>query len=109
MSVAGQQTTASLGSAARGPAASWYQPLGNSPFNIFITGTFVATVALIRSPDAGATWTPIALPSLLGPTTFTVPDSLVAQEPDAAVLWAASCLPADGGAWTSGAAVVRFG
>lgn len=107
--IAGQQTTASLTSAVRGLAASWYQPIGNSPFNIFITGTFSATVALIRSPDGGVTWAPIALPALSGPATFTVPDSLVAQEPDAAVLWAASCLVADGGAYTSGTAVVRFG
>lgn len=109
MSVAGNPVTGSLGSAIRSIASGWYQPFGNSLFNIFVTGTFSATVALVRSFDGGGTWVPVALPSLSGPATITVPDSLQAIESDASVLWTLSCLAADGGAWVSGTVNFRIG
>lgn len=109
MSVAGNPVTGTLGSAIRAIASGWYRPFGNSLFNIFVYGTFSATVALVRSFDGGQTWVPVALPSLSGPVTITVPNSLEAVESDASVLWTLSCLAADGGAFTSGAVNFRIG
>ena len=93
----------------RSPQAEGISLLANELFNIFIYGTFGAGVALVRSFDGGGTWVPIALPSLSGPVSLTTPDSLHAIYPDAAVHWAASCLVADGGSFSTGTVNFRIG
>jgi len=76
-----------------------FQPIANKPFNVEIFGTFVATVAVVRSFDNGVTWQPVLKPDVTTAASFTAPANYVAFEPDASVLWALSVT------WTSGTSV----
>lgn len=73
-----------------------YQPIAKSPFNIFITGTFVGAIALERSLD-GTTYTAVTSPDLSAQAIFTAPATFTVTEPDAAVLYRLNCT-----AYTSG-------
>lgn len=102
---AGDKTTGALTSAARGVA---FQPIAQRPFNIWFYGTFSGTVVIVRSPDLGTTWVPVAKPDLSGVASFTVPLSITAFEADGANLWAVSTATADGGSYTSGTINYQF-
>jgi hypothetical protein len=71
-------------------------------FNFALSGTFVGTLILERSFDAGATALPI---TLVDGTVkeFTAPDSAVLEEPESGVLYRVRAT-----AWTSGTANWRF-
>lgn len=103
---AGDRVSGSLTSAAR---SSVFQPgIAESPFNISISGTFSATVAIVRSMDNGLTWLPVAKPDLSGALTVTTPITFSAFASNAAEIWAVSTATADGGAFTSGSVVYQF-
>lgn len=103
---AGDKVTGALVSAARGLA---FQPgIADSPFNISISGTFVANAVIVRSMDNGTSWFPVAKPDLSGPLVVTAPFSFSAFASNAAELWAVSTLVADGGSWTSGSLSYQF-
>lgn len=105
--IAGQLVSGTLASAVIGTAI--YQPSTNVIFNIFLYGTFSATVAVLRSPDQGVTWVPVALPTLSVAATFTTPINFECIEPDSNILWTVSTAVANGGAYTSGAVNYRIG
>jgi hypothetical protein len=104
--IAGQIVTGTFGSAVIGTS---FQPIANKPFDIWLSGTFVATVAVLRSIDGGVVWVPVLKPDLSAAQTFTIPASLTAFEADAAALWTVSTAVANGGAWTSGTVTYRLG
>jgi hypothetical protein len=81
-----------------------YRSFGSRPFNIFITGTFVATVEIQRSADQGATWTTFYPPDLGGTAIFNAPATFVIREPDPAVLYQAAVT-----GYTSGTVNARLG
>lgn len=66
-------------------------------FNVTISGTFVATVALQRSFDQGTTWHTLSTDATGTAAQFTVPVSLIANEPENGVYYRLSCT-----AFTSG-------
>jgi hypothetical protein len=84
---------------------STFQP-GSSgqPFNVFIYGTFSATVTVVRSFDQGATWQTVLKPDVATAATFTAAANFAAFEPNADVLWAINCT-----AYTSGKIQYRIG
>lgn len=98
--VAGQLVSGALG--ANG-TSSPFQPIPGRPFNVWITGTFSATVTPVRSQDAGVTWVPVAKTDLSAVATFTVPITFTAFEPDGAVLWAVQV-----SSWVSGSVGFQF-
>lgn len=97
------------GSLASATIGSSYQPFVNGIFNIFIYGTFSATVAILRSPDGGSTWVPVAIPAISSALTITTPLNFECFEPDPTILWTVSTAPANGGAYTSGSVSYRIG
>lgn len=81
--IAGQIVSGTVTSATTiGP----FQPPGNRPFNVFITGTFVGTVELQRSYD-GTTYTTVQPYTLSAIAAFTAPASFMIIEPDPACLY----------------------
>lgn len=78
--------------------SNWPNPAG---FNVSVYGTFVATVALVKSFDAGVTWIRAAA-SDGSAITFTQPATTTFLEFETGVRYALSCAVADGGAYTSG-------
>lgn len=90
------------GSLASATRSQSYRPGADQPFNIWISGTFSATAAIVRSLDGGVSWVPVAKPDLSAALTFSGPISFSALEPDPQVLWAVSTAVADGGSFTSG-------
>lgn len=79
-----------------------FTPLNGRGFNISLWGTFAATVRLVRSFDAGATWLPLtaAGTSLM---SFTAPASETWDEPESAVQYRLECT-----AFTSGTVNYRI-
>jgi hypothetical protein len=75
-----------------------------APFNVFIYGTFVGTVAVVRSFDQGATWQTVLKPDVATAASFTAPANLTAFEPNPDILWAVNCT-----AYTSGTIQYRIG
>ena len=71
-------------------------------FNVDIDGTFSGTVVLERSFDNGITWNPASRDSAGVAAAFTVPASVVADEPEAGVLYRFQCT-----AYTSGSIICR--
>ena len=71
------------------------------PFNWFIWGTFVATIQLERSFDAGVTWVPCTRGGVNSPVTGPISD--VATEPESGMLYRLNCT-----AYTSGTANWRL-
>lgn len=71
--------------AATGQSAS-FTPIAGREFNVTLRGTFVATVQLERSFDAGANWSPI---TAAGTQLYlwTAPASETAEEPQYGVLY----------------------
>lgn len=70
-------------------------------FNVSLWGTFVATVQLERSFDAGSTWLPVT--ALGTGITFTAPATEVFSEPEAGVRYRLNCT-----AYTSGTVNYRI-
>jgi hypothetical protein len=93
--------TASHGAA--GAAESGFRPKGGTPFNLHITGSFVASVALERSMDAGANWAPCSIDGSGTPSNFTVRTSVMVMELEDGVIYRTNCT-----AWTSGTVNVRL-
>lgn len=82
-----------------------FQPgAGLAAFNVFISGTFVGTVSVVRSTDQGLTWQTVLKPDVATAATFTAPANFAAFEPDPSVLWALNCT-----AYSSGAISYRIG
>lgn len=83
--VAGDTVTGSLSADGTGTS---FQPIANEPFNVFLTGTFSATLTLKRSYDGGTTWLSVPLPDITTAAAFTAPVNFVCEEPQAGVLYA---------------------
>lgn len=66
-------------------------------FNVSLWGTFVGTVELDRSFDAGSNWLPASLDGTGTTASWTSAISVVANEPEAGVLYRLNCT-----AYTSG-------
>lgn len=83
--IAGQLVSDSRsGTGAIGP----FQPPGGlRPFNVFITGTFNATVEVQKSYDHGLSYTTLQPPDLSAIASFTSPTVFTVIEPDPAVLY----------------------
>ena len=82
--------------------------VGGSPnniaqFNVSLSGTFVATVTLDRSFDNGVTWIVCSSDGAGSAASFTAPISVVAEEPEAGVIYSFNC-----SAFTSGTATYRM-
>lgn len=76
-------------------------PIKQGRFNLTLSGTFVATVRLERSFDAGSTWHPC---TVLGRSqNFTAPCSEVVRETEAGVQYRLNCT-----AYTSGTVTYRL-
>lgn len=73
---------------------------GGVPYNITLSGTFVATVVPERSFDNGATWHPLT--ALGEAISFTAPVSETFEESEAGVSIRLSCT------WTSGTVTYRL-
>lgn len=99
--VAGQLVSGTLsGTGVIGP----FQPPGGlRPFNVFITGTFVATVEVQKSYD-GVTYTTLQPPELTAVAAFTAPTAFAVVEPDPAVLYQLNVT-----SYTSGTVIGRMG
>lgn len=67
-----------------------------SPYNLSISGTFVATINLERSFDEGATWRIVK--------AFTAPAEKIGDEPEPGALYRFNCT-----SYTSGTANCRLG
>ena len=67
------------------------------PFNLSISGTFVATLTLQRSFDNGATWHDVE--------TLSSPAEKIVDTPESDVLWRCG---AKSGEYTSGSASIRL-
>lgn len=92
------------GSVASATTIGPYRPPGGlRPFNVFITGTFVATVELQRSYD-GALYTTVTPPELGAIAVFTAPTTFTLIEPDPACLYQLNVT-----GWTSGTITGRMG
>lgn len=81
-----------------------FSPQRDSSFNVSLWGTFVATVALERSFDAGANWLPVTYAD--SPSTalsYTAPTSFVWPEPEEGVQYRLNC-----SAYTSGTVSYRL-
>lgn len=94
---------------ATGPSASFAPTVGTrntntGQFNIFLSGTAVATVALERSSDNGTTWFGIFAAGIqLYTWTYTGTNiSETAEEPEAGVRYRLNCT-----AYTSGTVTYR--
>ncbi|MFG1302195.1 hypothetical protein V5F49_20620 [Xanthobacter sp. V3C-3] len=82
--------------------SSPFTPIPGRPFNFTATGTFVATIVLVRSFDGGATKVPLtALGSAL--YTFTGPFSESYTEDESGVQYSLQCT-----AYTSGTITYRL-
>lgn len=68
-----------------------------SPFNAALYGTFVGTVVLEKSFDAGANWVPVLHPATNTAVSYTAPSAAVFYEPEDGVLYRFRC-----SAYTSG-------
>lgn len=71
-------------------------------FNLTLSGTFVATVRLERSFDGGSTWHPCTR-SDGSARQWAGPCSIVAEEPEANILYRLNCA-----AYTSGTVTYRL-
>jgi len=60
-------------------------------FNVSIWGTFVGTVLVQRSFDAGTTWLTVSLDSAGTPASFTSPVTVAGYEPESEVVYRISC------------------
>lgn len=80
-----------------------FSPVAGRPFNITISGTFVATVWVERSLDGGATWSPISKDTSGNGATYTAPAQLALTEPSRRTLYSVNCT-----ARTSGTVNVEF-
>lgn len=92
--------------AAIGQSAS-FQPDGiddrlSTQFNLSLWGTFVASVQLERSFDAGATWLPLTQAGAAA-YRYTAPASETVTEPEAKTLYRLNCT-----AYTSGTVNYRL-
>ena len=76
--------------------------LGEGQFNVSLSGTFVATVALERSFD-GTNWFTCSRDSAGTAASWTAPMSVVVEEPEAGVLYRLNCT-----AFTSGTVTYRM-
>ena len=83
--------------------SSSFEPLAGRPFNVSAWGTFVGTVKLERSFDAGVTWLDCSRDSAGTTASFTAPFSVVVEEPEAGVLYRLNCA-----AYTSGTVSYRI-
>lgn len=72
-------------------------------FNLTISGTFTATVALQRSFDAGSSWHTLSRDSAGNAASYTAPCSMIAEEIEDGVLYRLNCT-----AYTSGTAAYRI-
>lgn len=72
-------------------------------FNVSVYGTFVGTVVLERSFDAGTTWVPVLRPSTGTAVSYTAPSSEVLGEPEKAASHRLRC-----SAYTSGTVSYRL-
>jgi hypothetical protein len=76
--------------------------LVHGPFNLTVSGTFVATIAAERSFDGGTTWVPVWADGGGVALIFTGPASHIMVEPESGVLWRLRA-----SAFTSGSAAAR--
>lgn len=74
-----------------------FRPAAGRPFNVSVWGTFVGTVELERSFDAGSTWLDCSRDSAGTTASFTAPFSVVVEEPEVGVIYRLNC-----SAYTSG-------
>jgi hypothetical protein len=72
-------------------------------FNVDVSGTFVATLAVQRSFDGGTTWSTISRDASGTPATFTAPFSIQVSEPEVGVQYRVAMT-----AFTSGSANYRM-
>lgn len=91
--------TAACTGAAQGTA--WFRPVTGRRFNIDVSGTFVATVAVERSFDDGATARAVTVNGTAITRTAAASESL--SEDENGVLYRLRCT-----AWTSGTVNLRI-
>lgn len=91
------------GSVASATTIGPYQPFAKQPFNVVITGSFVATVELQRSVNGG-TYVTVSPPTLSAIAAFTAPASFSVEEPDPASLYQLNVT-----GWTSGTITGQMG
>lgn len=72
-------------------------------FNLTLSGPFVATVKLERSFDNGSTWLVCSRDTAGNEASYTAPVSLVANEPEAGVIYRLNCT-----VYTSGTVTYRL-
>lgn len=80
--------------------SSSFRPIGK--FNVVLRGTFVGTVAIERSFDAGSNWGTISRDSAGTAATYTAPAGLICEEVEADTLYRLNC-----SAYTSGTVTYR--
>lgn len=80
--------------------SSTFAPQAGRSFNASVWGTFVGTLTIDRSFDAGVTWLPIT--SLGTSVTFSAPFTEVVEEPEVGVIYSINFTR------TSGTANVRL-
>jgi hypothetical protein len=89
---------------ATGQSATFVAPSALSgEFNVSLSGTWAATVALQRSFDAGSTWVTVSKPDLTD-ASFTANASFSVKEPEPGVRYRLNC-----SAYTSGTVTYRLG
>jgi hypothetical protein len=77
-------------------------PVADGDFNLSLSGTFVATVQVERSFDAGTTWLPVTYVDGSA-LNWTAPVSTTLNEPESGVLYRLNCT-----AYTSGTVTYRI-
>lgn len=99
----GKVTGAFTASGQSGNKTSGGVPRFKGVFNIAIWGTFVASIALEKSFDEGATWLPVGQGGMSGAAVvFTSPLTTQVFEPEGGMLYRLNCT------WTSGTANYRI-
>lgn len=99
--VAGQGVSGVLNGGSQTSTA--FQPIALRPFNIWVTGTWTATIGIVRSFDGGATWVAVPKPDMTGALTLTQSLTFSAFEADQSCLWALQTV-----AYTSGTINYQF-
>lgn len=101
----GTITTAAIAGNTFAPIPShWPYPAG---INVSVWGTFSATVALVKSYDAGSTWIPCTFADGRA-ISFSAPATTTFLEYEGSVQYALSCATAHGGSYGSGTVNYRI-
>lgn len=69
----------------------------DGPFNLSVSGSFVADIALQRSFDGGASWNTVE--------SYDAPTEKIGDSPEPGILWRLGC---PSGGYTSGTAICRL-